>query len=49
VVTEPIEETVRAAADLMLNKLEGDGTLFERRVAITPKLIIRESCGGSLG
>jgi LacI family transcriptional regulator len=49
VVTEPIAETARAAADLMLSKLEGDGSKFERRVAIRPKLIVRASCGKNLG
>ena len=48
VVTEPAEQIADAAAELMLNKLEGDGTQFERRVAVTPRLIVRESCGASL-
>jgi len=47
VVTQPIEEVAGAAADLMLNRLEGDGTQFERRVAVRPQLIVRESCGAA--
>jgi len=48
VATEPVEEVAAAAAELMLNKLKGDGSQFERRVAVRPRLIVRESCGASL-
>jgi len=49
VVTEPVEEVADAAAELMLNRLEGDGTQFARRIAVRPRLIVRESCGAALG
>jgi len=48
VVTEPAEDVADAATELMFNKVEGDGSQFERRVAVGPQLIVRKSCGASL-
>jgi LacI family transcriptional regulator len=48
-VAQPTYELGQSAAQLLLRRIEGDGTVFPDRVLLPGSLIIRESSGPHIG